>query len=59
MTDKGKILTDKGKIPANQVRKWEILDKRIVKGVDEIVKILLKNRGIETEKEKKDFFLPC
>ncbi len=58
MADKGKILTDKGKIPVNQVRKWDILDKRIVKGVDEIAKILLKNRGIKTEKEKKEFFYP-
>jgi single-stranded-DNA-specific exonuclease len=40
--------------------KWEILGKSntSIKSVTSIAGILLKNRGIKTEKEKKDFFEP-
>jgi single-stranded-DNA-specific exonuclease len=38
--------------------KWEILHKPKVHGVQNIVEILLKNRGIKTEKQRKEFFEP-
>ncbi len=38
--------------------KWNILDKTEVKKKDEIVKILLKNRGLSTEKEIDEFLKP-
>jgi len=44
------------------MKKWDILYKSKVKGqrskVDEVIDILLKNRGIKTEKAKKEFFNP-
>jgi single-stranded-DNA-specific exonuclease len=42
----------------NQTKKWEILNKEKPGDEGEIVKILLNNRGIKTEKEKKEFFSP-
>ena len=42
----------------NQTKKWEILNKEKPENEGEIVKILLNNRGITTEKEKKEFFNP-
>jgi single-stranded-DNA-specific exonuclease len=42
----------------SQTKKWEILDKGKAQTEEEIVKILLKNRGIKTEREKKEFFNP-
>jgi len=42
----------------SQTKKWNILDKRKVKSEKEIVEVLLRNRGIKTEKEKKEFFKP-
>ncbi|MGB6882210.1 MAG: hypothetical protein WBD86_02830, partial [Microgenomates group bacterium] len=45
-----------------QSKKWEIIGKLKVKNgkakADDIVDILLKNRGIKTVKEKKEFFSP-
>ncbi len=41
----------------NQTKRWEILNKNKIKS-GEIVETLLKNRGITTEKEKKEFFNP-
>ena len=38
--------------------KWEILNKSLVASHDSIVKILLKNRGIKTEKAKIEFLNP-
>ena len=42
----------------SQTKKWEVLDKGKAQTEEKIVKILLKNRGIKTEKEKKEFFDP-
>jgi single-stranded-DNA-specific exonuclease len=42
----------------SQAKKWEILEKRKATNEKEIVKALLANRGIKTEKEKKEFFKP-
>jgi len=42
----------------NQTKKWEILSKEKTLSEDKIIKILLKNRGIVSEKEKKEFFDP-
>jgi single-stranded-DNA-specific exonuclease len=42
----------------HQTKKWEILNKEKPEDEVEIVKILLNNRGIKTEKEKKEFFNP-
>lgn len=41
-----------------QGRKWEILNKGKVKSGEDIVGALLRNRGIKTESEKKEFFNP-
>ncbi|HKC05197.1 MAG TPA: single-stranded-DNA-specific exonuclease RecJ [Patescibacteria group bacterium] len=41
----------------NQSKKWEILNNETLKG-KKIVDLLLENRGIKTEKEKKEFFNP-
>lgn len=39
---------------------WQVLSKskKVIKDIADITNILLKNRGIKTEKEKKDFFEP-
>ncbi|QQG42076.1 MAG: single-stranded-DNA-specific exonuclease RecJ [Candidatus Woesebacteria bacterium] len=42
----------------NQTKRWEVLNKNRVKGEKEIIGVLLKNRGIKTEKQKKEFFEP-
>lgn len=42
----------------NQAKKWEVLDKEKTLTEEKIVKILLKNRGIKSEKQKKEFFTP-
>jgi len=46
----------------NNGKKWEILYKSKVKGqrskVDEVIDVLLKNRGIKTKKAKKEFLKP-
>lgn len=46
----------------NNQRKWEVLKKLKVKTqkleVEDIVNILLKNRGIKSSKEKEEFFYP-
>lgn len=42
----------------NQLKKWELLDKSKNKTEKEIIQTLLKNRGIKTEKQKKEFFEP-
>ena len=42
----------------NQTRRWEILGKKKAESKKQIVEILLKNRGIKTEKDKKEFFNP-
>jgi single-stranded-DNA-specific exonuclease len=42
----------------NQTKKWEILSKQKVDGGKQIIKILLGNRGIKTEKQKNEFFNP-
>ena len=39
-------------------RKWEVSYKQEVKNKKEIVRVLLENRKIKTEKEKKEFFNP-
>ncbi len=41
-------------------KKWEILhkDPKDIKVINDIIDILLKNRGIKTEKQKKEFFEP-
>jgi single-stranded-DNA-specific exonuclease len=39
--------------------KWEVVDKQKVKSEEDIVKVLLRNRGIKTEKERKEFFEPA
>lgn len=41
----------------NQAKRWEILNKDGIKD-RKIVDILLENRGIKTEKERKEFFEP-
>jgi len=40
----------------NQEKRWEFLHKGEVRGERAIIGVLLKNRGIRTEKEKKKFF---
>ena len=46
----------------NNQKKWEILGKLKVKSeklkVEDVVQLLLKNRGIKTQKERKEFFNP-
>jgi single-stranded-DNA-specific exonuclease len=42
----------------NQTKKWEILNKETPKDADKIVALLLKNRGIKTIKDKKEFLFP-
>ena len=43
---------------SNQEKQWEILHKLPVNNSGVIIKVLLKNRGIKTEKQKKEFFNP-
>jgi len=38
--------------------KWEILKKEKAENSRQIIKTLLKNRGIKTEREEKEFFHP-
>lgn len=42
----------------NQGKRWEILNKTPMKNIDSIISALLKNRGIKTERDKKEFFNP-
>jgi single-stranded-DNA-specific exonuclease len=42
----------------NQTKKWEVLSKEISDSEEKIIKVLLKNRGLNTEKQKKEFFNP-
>lgn len=42
----------------NQAKKWEVLDKGKVNEVAGVTDILLKNRGIKSEKAKKEFLDP-
>lgn len=42
----------------NQERRWELLYKGKIKDRKEVINILLKNRGIKTEKQKREFFNP-
>jgi single-stranded-DNA-specific exonuclease len=42
----------------NQGKRWEILEKRKVESEEEIVRVLLANRGIKKEKQRKEFFNP-
>lgn len=42
----------------NQAKRWEILYKSGTTDIASVVKVLLKNRGIKTEKDKKEFFSP-
>jgi single-stranded-DNA-specific exonuclease len=42
----------------NQAKRWEVLEKHRAKNEKEIIEALLKNRGIKTEKDKKEFFSP-
>lgn len=39
-------------------KRWEVLCKSRVSSIESLINVLLKNRGIRTEKEKKDFFDP-
>jgi single-stranded-DNA-specific exonuclease len=43
---------------SNQQKIWEVLGKHKVMGEKQIIKVLLDNRGIKGEKEKKEFFNP-
>lgn len=42
---------------SNQAKRWEVLSKGETKG-DKIIEVLLKNRGLKTEKQQKEFFDP-
>jgi single-stranded-DNA-specific exonuclease len=42
---------------SNQAKRWELLFKNKVEG-GKIIEVLLKNRGIKKEKQKKEFFNP-
>lgn len=42
----------------NQTKKWEILNKEIPKNEDKIISLLLKNRGIKSPKDVKEFLSP-
>lgn len=39
-------------------RKWEVLSEKEIKDNNQIIKVLLENRGIKSEKDKKEFFNP-
>lgn len=43
----------------NNIKSWNVLSSKTVKSEKDIVGVLLKNRGIKTEKQKKDFFEPA
>ena len=43
---------------SNQLKKWEIIFKPSVTDSKLLIDVLLKNRGLKTEKQKKDFFDP-
>lgn len=42
----------------NNQKRWEVLSEKPAKNQKQIIELLLKNRGIKTEKEKKEFFKP-
>lgn len=42
----------------NQGKRWEILYKSRISGTKQLIDILLKNRGIKTTREKKEFLNP-
>jgi single-stranded-DNA-specific exonuclease len=42
----------------SKTKRWELQNKEEVKGSDQIVQVLLENRGIKTKKDKEEFFHP-
>ncbi len=42
----------------NQTKTWEILSKGTSDSEEKIIKVLLKNRGLETKEQQKEFFDP-